>query len=297
MSFPAGLCGDMPLAQGKKGGFAVATLAGTSNVTERTRDVLSGTPRAHAVDRWIFVFMAAWFIVIVLAGFIPDSLTKIAMVEAGARPSFPLVLHMHAVLMGTFLLLLLAQSWLMATGHTTQHMRLGLASIIIAPLLVIVGFVLVPTMYHQVWAGAQTAPPTMREQLQDVVQVVDNIMLLQIRIGILFPLFLGIALMARGRNAGTHKRMMFLATAMALPAGIDRIPWLAHTMPASPLSVDLYTLAAISPMLIWDVLRNRRVHRAYWICLAAYLPFALLVHGLWDTQWWHQTARQLMGVE
>ena len=219
------------------------------------------------------------------------------MAEAGARPSFPLVLHMHAVLMGTFLLRLLAQSWLMATGHTTQHMRLGLASIIIAPLLVIVGSFSVPTIYHQVWAGAQTAPPTMREQLQDVVQVVDNIMLLQIRIGILFPLFLGIALMARGRNAGTHKRMMFLATAMALPAGIDRIPWLAHTMPASPLSVDLYTLAAISPMLIWDVLRNRRVHRAYWICLAAYLPFALLVHGLWDTQWWHQTARQLMGVE
>jgi len=240
--------------------------------------------------------MAAWFIVIVLMGFIPDSLMKVGMVKAGARPPFPLVLHMHAVLMGAFLLLLLAQSWLMATGQSAQHMRMGLASLVVAPLLVIVGFVLVPTMYHQVWAGAQNAPPAMREQLQGVVRVVDNIMLLQIRIGILFPLFLGIALMARGRNAGTHKRMMFLATAMALPAGIDRIPWLPHTMPASPLSVDLYTLAAISPMLIWDVVRNRSVHRAYWICLAAYLPFALLVHGLWDTPWWHQTARQIMGV-
>ena len=274
----------------------MATVAGTPGLTERTRDILSGTPRAHAVDRWIFVFMAAWFIAIVLAGFIPDSLMKIGMVKAGARPPFPLVLHMHAVLMGAFLLLLLAQTWLMATGQSTQHMRMGLASLVVAPLLVIVGFVLVPTIYHQVWAGAQNAPPAMREQLQDVVRVVDNIMLLQIRIGILFPLFLGIALMARGRNAGTHKRMMFLATAMALPAGIDRIPWLPHTMPASPLSVDLYTLAAISPMLIWDVVRNRNVHRAYWICLAAYLPFALLVHGLWDTPWWHQTARQIMGV-
>jgi hypothetical protein len=83
---------------------------------------------------------------------------------------------------------------------------------------------------------------------------------------------------------------------MALPAGIDRIAWLPHTMPTSPLSVDLYTLAAISPMLIWDVLRYRRVHRAYWICLAAYVPFALLVHALWSTSWWHQTARQIMGV-
>ena len=274
----------------------MATVAGTSTISERSRDVLSGTPRAHAIDRWIFVFMAVWFIAIVLAGFIPDSLMKMQMVKAGVRPPFPLVLHMHAVLMGAFMLVLLAQTWLMATGRSAQHMRLGLVSLVVAPLLVIVGFVLVPTMYHQVWTGAQVAPPEMREQMQGVVRHVENIMLLQIRIGILFPLFLGIALMARGRNAGTHKRMMFLATAMALPAGIDRIPWLPHTMPSSPLSVDLYTLAAISPMLVWDIMRNRKVHRAYWICLAAYLPFAALVHGLWDTPWWHLTARQIMGV-
>ena len=50
--------------------------------------------------------------------------------------------------------------------------------------------------------------------------------------------------------------MMFLATVMALPAGIDRIPWLPHTMPASPMSADFYTLVAISPMFVWDVMRN-----------------------------------------
>ena len=105
-----------------------------------------------------------------------------------------------------------------------------------------------------------------------------------------------IALTARGRNAGIHKRMMFLATAMALPAGIDRIPWLPHSMPGSPLSVDLYTLAAIAPMLIWDVVRNRRLHEAYWIWLAVNIPFAVAVHGLWDTAWWHATAKQIMGV-
>ena len=274
----------------------MATYADTPRLRERQPDILSGTPRAHAVDRWIFVFMALWFIAIVLAGFIPDSLMKMQMVEAGARPPFPLVLHMHAVLMGSFLLLLLGQTWLMATGRVERHMRLGIASLIVAPLLVIVGFILVPTMYHQLWQGAQIAPPAMRQQMQDTLRVVENIMLLQIRIGILFPLFLGIALIERGRNAGTHKRMMFLATAMALPAGIDRIPWLPHSMPGSPLSVDLYTLAAISPMLLWDVARNRKVHRAYWICLAFYLPFAIAVHGLWDTDWWHATARQIMGV-
>ena len=107
-----------------------------------------GSPLARAIDRWIYVFTAASFVVIALTGFIPDSLTKIAAVQAAERPPFPLVLHMHAVLMGSFLLLLLAQTTLMATGRSDQHRRLGLAGMVIAPALVVVGFILAPTMYH-----------------------------------------------------------------------------------------------------------------------------------------------------
>ena len=274
----------------------MATVAETLGFKERRPDILSGTPRAHAIDRWIYVFTAASFVAIVLAGFIPDSLMKIEAVRAGERPPFPIVLHMHALLMGSFLLLLLAQTWLMATGRRELHMRLGLLSMAIAPALVVVGFVLVATNYHILWGAVQASPPGKKEELQGILNIWENIMLLQMRIGILFPLFLAIGLKARGRDAGLHKRMMILATAMALPAGIDRISWLPHTMPASPLSPDLYTLLAVAPMFLWDVTRNRRVHPAYVIWLAINLPFAIAVHGLWDTAWWHQAARQIMGV-
>lgn len=274
----------------------MATVAETIVDRNKRHDLLSGTPRAHAVDRWIYVFTAASFVVIVLAGFIPSSIGKIAAVQAGERPPFPLVLHMHAVLMGSFLLLLLAQTTLVATGRCDLHRRLGLVAMILAPALVIVGFILVPTTYHGVWNAAQNAPPGAREQLQQLVLRLDNIMLLQLRIGFLFPLLLFIGLRARGREAGLHKRMMILATAMALPAGIDRIPWLPTTLPESPLTPDLYVLLAVSPMFVWDVVRNRAVHKAYWIWLAVGLPFAVAVHGLWGTEWWHSTARQLMGV-
>lgn len=277
-------------------GSAMATLAGSPVTETERRDILSGTPRAHAIDRWIFLFMAAWFIAIVLAGFIPDSIEKVAAMRAGDRPPFPPVLHMHAVLMGSFLLLLLVQSWLMATGRSSQHMRLGMLAMVLAPALVIVGFILAPTMYHMLWDGAQAAPAGKREELQRELGVVENILLLQLRIGILFPLFLAIAIKARSRNAGVHKRMMFLATVMALPAGIDRIPWLWTTMPGSPMSPDLYTLLAIAPMFLWDIFRNRSIHQAYVLWLAVNIPFAIAVHGLWDTHWWHQTARQIMGV-
>lgn len=274
----------------------MATIAGVAAKREPAPDILSGTPRAHALDRWIYVLTAASFIVVVLAGFIPSSLAKLSAVQAGERPPFPLVLHMHAVLMGSFLLLLLAQTTLVATGRCYLHRRLGLAAMIIAPAIVIVGFVLVWTTYHILWGAAQGAPAEAQARIGQTLAFKENIMLVQLRIGILFPLFLAIGLRARGRDAGLHKRMMILATAMALPAGIDRIPWLYTSLPASPLTPDLYTLVAVSPMFIWDVVRNRRVHRAYWIWLAVNLPFAVAVHGLWDTPWWHATARQLMGV-
>jgi hypothetical protein len=274
----------------------MATVAEPVVEARERPDLLSGTPRAHAIDRWIFVVMAGWFIAIVLAGFVPDSLMKIEMVRTGARPPFPLILHLHAVLMGAFLLLLFAQTWLMAVGRREFHMRLGLVAMALAPALVVVGFLLISTNYHMLWDAAQAAPASKRAELQGAVRVWENIMLLQIRIGILFPLFLAIGLRARGREAGLHKRMMILATVMALPAGIDRIPWIPHSMPASPLSPDLYTLLAIAPMLLWDLFRNRGLHPAYVIWLAINLPFAILVHGLWDTPWWHAAARQLMGV-
>ncbi|MCL6699596.1 hypothetical protein LZ496_12490 [Sphingomonas sp. NSE70-1] len=275
----------------------MATVTGAVGFEERKPDYLSGTPRAHAIDRWIFVFMAAWFIAIVLAGFVPDSLMKIEMVRAGLRPPFPIVLHMHAVVMGAFLLLLLTQSWLMATGRKALHMQLGVAGMVLAVVVVIVGFVLVPTMYHQLWYGAQNAPtPEAKAGAEQALAFWNNITLLQLRIGLLFPLFIVIGLKARGGNAGLHKRMMILATAIPLPAGIDRIPWLPQTMPGNPITVDLYTLLALSPMFVWDVVRNGRVHRAYWIFAAAYLPCAVVVHALWNTAWWAEKVPRLMGV-
>jgi len=274
----------------------MATIAKPVIQREQRQDFLSGTPRAHPIDRWIYVFTAASFIVIVLAGFIPSSLAKIAAVQAGERPPFPLIMHVHAVLMGSFLLLLLAQTTLMATGRREYHMRLGLLAMVLAPALVVVGLILAPTMYHQTLEALQSAPPEAREKLQKALLFSENIKLIQLRNGILFSLFLIVGLRARGRDAGLHKRMMILATVVTLPAGIDRIPWLPKSLPDSPLSPDLYTLLAFSPMFIWDVVRNRYVHKAYWIWLGIALPFTVAVHALWDTEWWHAAARQLMGV-
>ena len=256
----------------------------------------SGGALTRSIDRWIYVIMAASFVIYALAGFVPASLAKMAAVEAGQRPPFPLVMHVHAALMGAFLLLLLTQTTLVATGRKQLHQTIGVAGLAIGPALVIVGFILVPTMYHQIWSGMQAAPPPVQAAMQEGLRNFDNIMLLQIRIGILFPIFLAIALLARRTDSGLHKRMMLLSVAPALPAAFDRMSWMPTTLPASPLSPDLYTLMAIAPMLLWDLYRTRTLHRAYVIWFALFLAASLFVHLAWNSEWWHATAPKLVGL-
>jgi hypothetical protein len=271
----------------------MATIA-PSIAPERSVDHFTGTPRGHIIDRWIYVFTAASFIAITLAGFIPDSADKIAAVAAGKRPAFPLVLHLHAILMGSFLLLLLTQTWLAAKGKIGWHVRLGISTILIVPALVIVGFMLAPTIYQETMHAAQVTPPEAREQMQAALARKENILLNQIRMGILFPLFLAIGLHARRADPGFHKRMMILATAVVLGPAIVRITALPTTFPKSPVATELYILAAIAPMFVWDVVRNGFVHKAYIIWAAISLPFLLATYALWDTPWWHGVARALL---
>ena len=69
-------------------------------------------------------------------------------------------------------------------------------------------------------ARAVRAAAGARRPLQPLLAL-ENILLLQLHAGILFALFMTMALWARGANSGFHKRMIFLATAMPL-LGVDR---------------------------------------------------------------------------
>lgn len=269
----------------------------TAPVREDGRqDYLSGTPRAHALDRWIYVISAAFFIVIVLVGFIPDSMMKVEMVKAGLRAPFPPILHAHAVVMGSFLLFLLSQTWWVATGKQVRHERWGPVGGLLAAALVVVGFILAPTMYHQVADGLSVAPPEALPAIRELLVVLDNILLLQLQAGLLFALFIWLGLAARQKDPGFHKRMMLIAPTMALGAAFARMTWLPTTMPNSPLAIHLYQLLALAPLFVWDVLRNRRIHRAYLILGATYVPLSLLVEVAWNTPWWHEMAHRIMGV-
>lgn len=248
------------------------------------------------IDRWIYVFMAALFIATVLTGFIPSSLALIEDVTAGQRPPLPPILHAHAIVMGAWLLLLLGQTGLMASGHRSLHRQLGIAATVLVPAIFLVQVILIPTIYRGYWELAQAAPPGDAGQGADLLWFVEGILLAQIHIAVLFPVLVTFALRARRANPGFHKRMMILATVVLMPPATDRIAWLPTSLPGNPITIDLYMLVLLVPIFFWDLLRAHRVHSAYWVFLALSIPFIVAKQLLWDSSWWHATAPLLMGV-
>jgi hypothetical protein len=81
-----------------------------------------------------------------------------------------------------------------------------------------------------------------------------------------------------------------------LGAAIVRIHWLPTTFPGNGISLDFFTLLPLAPMFIWDLARNRRLHRAYVIWGMLFIPATAVVYALWDNPWWHATAHRMMGV-
>ena len=249
---------------------------------------------AEVIDRWIYVFMALFLIAVILTGFVPDSFVRIAAIEAGERGPFLPQGHFHALTMGAWMLLLLAQTTLMATGRRQWHMQLGLLGMVLAPLLVLAGYMLATANIQAQVAFAENAPPQVQEAMAERLHNAVNIVLVQIRAGIGFLSLIVLALLARRRDSGMHKRLMILAITAPLGAATSRIPLLYSTAPDSPLSSMLWPLACVLPMFLWDLYRLRRIHRAYWIYAAIMLPISIAAHLLWNSAWWHAFAPPLL---
>lgn len=248
------------------------------------------------IDRWIYVFMSVFLITIVLVGFVPDSIQKIAAANAGQRPPFPMAMHAHAALMGSWMLLLLTQTTLMATGRKSLHMQLGVVGMILAPSLVVAGIVLVPTNIQSFLQFSAGAPPEFQSQTAGFMQFMTNIALIQLRAGVCFLILVGLALAVRKSNSSLHKRLIILATIVPMPAAFDRMSFLYHTLPESPLTVELWPLVAIAPMFIWDIYRRRNIHPAYWIYALVMFPTGIAVNMLWGSEWWMKSGGALIGV-
>jgi hypothetical protein len=219
------------------------------------------SPHSPLIDRRLYVFMAAMFVAIALGGVIPDSIRKLAEISAGVRRPFSPFLHVHAVLMGSWLLLLLGQALLMAMGRKSLHRAIGLAALVIGPAVVTVMIV----VSIEGWGTLDRVDALLAEG----------------RAIVYFPLSFLWALAVRGKDPDMHKRMMILATLVLIPAAIAWITWLPTTMPRSFDAVHAYMLLCLAPAVIADVIRGRP-HRAYVAGLTLLPPWLIAIHYPWN---------------
>ena len=100
----------------------------------------------HAGVAWLLVAIA-------VVGFAPRSLAIIH----GTMPMPPLVVHLHAAVMASWVSLLAVQASLSLAGRMDLHRRLGLASLVVGPLVMIM-LVTITIARQNAAAGTPAAP-------------------------------------------------------------------------------------------------------------------------------------------
>lgn len=200
-------------------------------------------PASQRAERNFFSGMAVAIIFIALAGFARTYFLRPVLppLTPALRELTPLI-HLHGLLFTGWVMLLLVQVRLVAKGRIDLHRRLGMAGVVMAALLVLVGIF---TALQAVVRGV--APDGMDPGRFLIVPLVA--------IG-LFAIFIVAAIRAR-RDAQSHKRLMLLATIALLPPAIAR--WVL-LLGLGPQVVFAVATLLLLPLIIWDVKSRRRLH-------------------------------------
>lgn len=162
-------------------------------------------------------------------------------------PALPVLLHVHGAVMSGWVVLLAAQSGLVATRRVQWHRRLGVFGAGWAALVVVMGSVTtVHAAARAVAAGKPQAP------------VLVMIMGLEVLQMLFFGTFVALAIVWR-RRPDIHKRLMLMTIACMLPSVLSRLPVSFMSNSVILLGCDAFVVGCIAI----DAVRNRRIHPAF----------------------------------
>lgn len=198
---------------------------------------------ARRFERPFYLGTAALFFALVFWTFSKTFYLKLLF----GTPELPLLLHIHAVVMTGWAVLLVVQTGLIATHHVQWHRRVGVFGAVWAALVVILGTV---TTVHA--AAREVRAHSAIAHSQVFITTLD---LLQMA---LFALYVTAAILLR-RRSDYHKRLMLLTVACMLPDALARLPVSFMTNGLILLGLDGFVLACIAI----DTIRHRRLHPAF----------------------------------
>jgi hypothetical protein len=204
------------------------------------------------------------------------------------RPLFPAwpsppekIFYVHGAAFTAWILLLLLQTSLVASGRTGLHRRIGWWGAALAAAMVILGVMgaLVAARRPTGFVGLPVPPLRFL-----AIPLFDML---------LFPTFVALAV-ARRHDPQSHKRWMLLASINLLTAAVARWPGVSTLgLPAFFGLTDLFLVA----LAIWDIASRRRLHAVTaWGGLATLIsqPLRLALAG---TDAWMAFARWVTGLQ
>lgn len=226
---------------------------------------------SRSEEQRFFAWLAVAILAMAVAGFLRTYLLVPQLgLPAGSLPFTPLV-HVHAALSFGWCILLVVQSWLVVSGRTLQHRKLGMFGLVLFVGLVVSGpFVAV---HSTVRYGSTQA------ELAFLAVSTGNILA--------YTILFGAALHWR-RCPDMHKRLMILGMVALLSAPFGRLldlPYLLdHVVGPGSVVValawwDYKSLGRLHPVtklggpaiLLWELLPNTYMTSDWWLVVARWL--------------------------
>jgi hypothetical protein len=251
-----------------------------------TLNQMPTTSRRRGLDRWFYVGVTSVLIGLNLAAFGPS------LIEPSAR-AVPLPLTalvaVHSAVSAAWLLVFLAQTILVATGHTAVHRRLGIAGVLLAVAFVATGpLVAIGEARRGFDLSSDLVPRGTSQSAGTLLSVLF--------LFVLFGLLVAGAVWYR-RRPEVHKRLMLLAILgplMGAPVAHlvghwDALrPWAGLIFPISNA-----VLLAVLP--IHDRLTRGRIHPvSLWGAILVFIWFIVTFGVVAPTPAWQNFAERLV---
>lgn len=229
--------------------------------------------KTRSQGRVFFTLLPVAMLIAVIVGFAPTYYLKTAF----GTPPLPVLYHVHGAAFTAWMLLLILQPALIASGRTPLHRKLGVAGGVLAAAMTVLAYLVAIDLARR-GGGAPGVPPA-------------GFTAVTLATVVIFPAFVGAALLWRQFPA-THKRLMMIATMELLPAGVGRWPGVADLGPPGFFGgADLALIA----LLVYDRVTLGRFHRAtVWggaILVASQVARVVLAFN----EGWQAFARSLVG--
>jgi hypothetical protein len=237
--------------------------------------------RASA-ERRFYSWMAIALVAVVFLGFGPSFyLRNVVPAYPRPNPSLTPFVILHGSIFTLWMVVLIAQTQLVAAGRRDMHIKLGMAGMALA-------VAMLPVMYlAAVWQVARANQPPFTDPLNWTAVPLSTV-----------PAFAFLVWQgwAHRRNGQWHKRLMLSAAILiVLGPAIGRLPIAPPTLTGHTVQVGI-GLALFVPLFLWDRRSQGKIHPATRLGLLTALIAYLVPIVLMATESWAPIARHLPGV-